>query len=55
MTSGPYRVSPEELKAIDEALEQVARGERASAPEIAAAFARFHNEDSLQSAHRVKT
>jgi len=26
----PYRASAEELRAIDEALEQVARGERAS-------------------------
>jgi hypothetical protein len=38
---GPYRASPEELQAIDEALEQVARGERASETEIENAFARF--------------
>lgn len=38
---GPYRASPEELAAIDEALEQVERGERASPAEVEAAFARF--------------
>ncbi len=38
---GPYRASPDELAAIDEALAQVARGERASEAEVEAAFARF--------------
>jgi hypothetical protein len=38
---GPYQASPEELAAIDEALEQVERGERASPAEVEAAFARF--------------
>ena len=38
---GPYRASPEELAAIDEALAQVARGERATDTEVEAAFARF--------------
>jgi len=38
---GPYQASPEELAAIDEALEQVERGERASPGEVEAAFARF--------------
>jgi hypothetical protein len=38
---GPYQASSEELAAIDEALEQVERGERASPAEIEAAFARF--------------
>lgn len=38
---GPYRASPEELSAIDEALDQVARGERATEAEVEAAFARF--------------
>jgi hypothetical protein len=36
-----YRASAEELRAIDEALEQVARGERATADEVKAAYARF--------------
>ena len=38
---GPYQASPEELAAIDEALEQVERGERASPAGVEAAFARF--------------
>ena len=38
---GPYQASPEQLAAIDEALEQVERGERASPAEVEAAFARF--------------
>jgi len=38
---GPYHASPEELAAIDEALAQVARGERATDAEVEAAFARF--------------
>jgi hypothetical protein len=37
----PYRASDEELRAIDEALEQVGRGEHASADEVENAFARF--------------
>ena len=37
----PYQASPEELTVIDEALEQVERGERASPAEVEAAFARF--------------
>ena len=37
----PYQASPEELTAIDEALEQVERGERTSPAEVEAAFARF--------------
>lgn len=37
----PYRASAEELRAIDEALEQVARGEQATAVEVENAFARF--------------
>jgi hypothetical protein len=37
----PYRASDEELRAIDEALGQVARGERATAAEVESAFARF--------------
>ena len=40
---GPYQASPEELAAVDEALEQVERGERASPAEVEAAFARFRN------------
>lgn len=36
-----YRASPDELAAVDEALEQVAHGERASEVEVEAAFARF--------------
>jgi hypothetical protein len=38
---GPYRASQEELDAIDEALDQIARGQRASEAEVEAAFARF--------------
>ena len=38
---GPFSASPEELAAIDEALAQVARGERATDAEVEAAFARF--------------
>ena len=37
----PYRASAEELRAIDEALEQVGRGERATVDEVEDAFARF--------------
>jgi hypothetical protein len=39
--SGVYHATPEELRAIDEALGQVARGEIASKEEIEAAFAKF--------------
>jgi hypothetical protein len=39
--SGRYHPSPEELQAIDEALDQIARGEYASSEEIEAAFAKF--------------
>jgi hypothetical protein len=37
----PYAASEEELRAIDEALEQVERGEHATAAEVEAAYARF--------------
>lgn len=37
---GLYRASPEELKAIDEALDAVARGEIASDEEVEAVFAK---------------
>jgi hypothetical protein len=36
-----YYASPEELKAIDEALEAVARGEIATDEEVEAVFAKF--------------
>ncbi|MGO9171078.1 MAG: DUF433 domain-containing protein [Rhodomicrobium sp.] len=36
-----YRATPEELEAVDEALEQIARGQRASESEVEAAFACF--------------
>ena len=39
---GTYRASPAELTAIDEALQQIARGERASITDVEAAFSRFH-------------
>jgi hypothetical protein len=39
--AGAYHASEDELRAIDEALEQVARGELASPAEVEAAFARF--------------
>jgi len=38
---GPYTASADELAAVDEALAQIARGERASAEQVEAAFARF--------------
>jgi hypothetical protein len=38
---GVYQASPEELKAIDEALAAVARGEVASDDEVEAVFARY--------------
>ena len=37
----PYRASEDELRGIDEALEQVQRGERANAAQVENAFARF--------------
>lgn len=43
----PYRGSQEELTAIDEALEQVRRGELASQAEVDAAFARFGRVTSV--------
>ena len=39
--TAPYRATADELRAIDEALQQVARGERATAAEVEDAFARF--------------
>ena len=39
--SGAYQASTEELAAVDEALDQVARGELATDAEVEAAFARF--------------
>jgi hypothetical protein len=41
MGNDPYHASAEELRAIDEALDQVRRGEFASDAEVEAAFARF--------------
>ncbi|MEJ2374035.1 MAG: hypothetical protein P8Y71_01060 [Pseudolabrys sp.] len=40
-TSDLYHASPEELKAIDEALEEVARGEIATDEEVEAVFAKY--------------
>ncbi len=37
----PYRANADELRAIDEALEQAGRGEFASEVEVQAAFKRF--------------
>ena len=37
----PYRATADELQAIDEALQQVARGERATQVQVEDAFARF--------------
>ena len=45
--TGQYHATPEELRAIDEALGQVARGELASREEIEAAFATFRDHDIL--------
>ncbi|MGH6816059.1 MAG: hypothetical protein ACREC6_10160, partial [Hyphomicrobiaceae bacterium] len=39
--SQPYSASPDELRAIDEALAQTARGEFASDEDVEAVFARF--------------
>jgi hypothetical protein len=41
LQAGDYQATPEELAAIDEALEQVARGEVASEAEVEAAFRTF--------------
>jgi hypothetical protein len=38
---GFYHASPQELAAVDEALAQLERGERATDAEVEAAFARF--------------
>ena len=37
----PYRATADELRAIDEALQQAARGERATPAQVEEAFARF--------------
>ena len=37
----PYRVSDSELRAVDEAMAQLERGELATEAEVEAAFARF--------------
>ena len=39
--SGDYHASPEDLQAIDEALEAVERGEIATPEEVEAVFAKF--------------
>jgi hypothetical protein len=39
--SGVYHATPEELEAIDEALGQMARGERASQEQVREAFSSF--------------
>ena len=39
--SNPYPASNEELTAVDEAMAQIARGERATEAQVEAAFARF--------------
>jgi hypothetical protein len=41
LRAGDYQATPEELAAIDEALEQVARGEVATEAEVEAAFRTF--------------
>jgi len=41
--TGVYHATPEELAAIDEALEQIRRGEIASEEEVEAAFAKFRS------------
>ena len=40
---GVYHATPEELEAIDEALQQIARGEIASEEEVEAAYAIFRS------------
>ncbi len=39
----PYPPSPDDLAAVDEALAQLGRGERATDAEVEAAFARFRS------------
>jgi predicted transcriptional regulator len=39
--TGEYHATPEELKAIDQALEAVERGEVATAEEVEAVFAKY--------------
>jgi predicted transcriptional regulator len=41
LQAGDYQATPEELAAIDEALEQIARGEVATEAEVEAAFRTF--------------
>jgi hypothetical protein len=41
MGIAPYRASEDELRAIDEALQQVEQGKRATGEEVKAAFAHF--------------
>jgi hypothetical protein len=41
--TGVYHATPEELAAIDEALEQIRRGEIASEEDVEAAFAKFRS------------
>ena len=41
LQAGDYQATPEELEAIDEALEQIARGEVATEAEVEAAFRTF--------------
>ncbi len=41
---GLYQPSPEELKAIDEALAEVARGEIATDEEVEAVFAKYRRQ-----------
>jgi hypothetical protein len=44
LAAGDYHATPEELEAIDEALEQVARGQFATQEEVEAAFRTFRRE-----------
>ena len=41
LQAGDYEATPDELEAIDQALEQIARGEVATAEEVEAAFRTF--------------
>ena len=41
--SGDYHATPEDLAAIDEALEAVKRGEVATEAEVEAVFAKYRN------------
>jgi hypothetical protein len=55
LAAGDYHATPEELEAIDEVLEQVARGEFATQEEVEAAFRAFSDRIKSRSEERPST